>query len=899
MEWLVEYRAYWLSGLVVVGALLAFKGLQLALIFRAVWTTPFAEDRVALADPDEIPPQERAIIEPDAAALRDLGFVEECALATDLRAPTGATRVHSFVYRHPETKTYVALRANREAWIKLACLSSFVNYLSHGRHIETASHDLYAIPSLPRRIEVEAPLFASAAERWVFHRGRLSGLTDEALTPTPEEGIALGRALCAEIAEHLRRLGILREDPNRGALRYTLRGAWAVTRATLAEIRRWRRFNPQKAPTLSPEQEALAFEHAQMAEDGRRLGRLGKLVLLVGSAALFSLAFGVAFNWELAGMLLIVVLLHEGGHFLAMKSFGYRDLSIFFVPLLGAATLGHKADATPGQKLWVYLAGPVPGLVLGALALVAGLAAGNSTLLTFAIVALVVNLLNLLPISPLDGGRILEVLWLERFPRVRVGFLVLSAGGLGALAMLAQDFILGGFALLLLLFLPGEWRFARLIDRLRAEARRAGPVSLPRVFAQLRELYPTGTKAFERHAIAKRAVEALQARAPGLAMALSGTLVYLASFALPIGFAAVLLAWPTQYLESGWRAALSDPVPGPAAPDWEAAFHGAATPEDQWRVLQEAGDWYLEQEDGATATAYFDRALAAAGALPDGRGESARSLVARASAAEEVASALADYRAAVGLLAEPEPGDAPTQAAALEGIADTDAGLTAEQRAELYAQAIALYPQGPTSSVRLTSLRARLAQLLDQGGRVAEAEAVLRAGIIEPAPDGTPDFATATLRVQLGWFLIAHGRSAEAISLLAPAVREAPMGSSDGEALTALAWAYHGAGRYAAALDTLERVPRPPALLPFLGAELPLPAELDRVAGLKAANDPGLADALAALGRRLDEQGRRRYLEQTALRMQYAPWQALRWRAHQDVLKALAQGPAQHRAGST
>ena len=45
-------------------------------------------------------------------------------------------------------------------------------------------------------------------------------------------------------------------------------------------------------------------------------------------------------NWVLLLILTAVVMFHEGGHFAAMKYFGYGDLGIFFIPLLGAFVSG-------------------------------------------------------------------------------------------------------------------------------------------------------------------------------------------------------------------------------------------------------------------------------------------------------------------------------------------------------------------------------------------------------------------------------------------------------------------------------------------------------------------------------------------------------------------------------
>jgi Zn-dependent protease len=114
-----------------------------------------------------------------------------------------------------------------------------------------------------------------------------------------------------------------------------------------------------------------------------------------------------------------------------MRLTGYRNVSVFFLPGLGGLATGEKADATPMEKLLVYLAGPVPGMVLagaGFWASSAGLWQAPGWLNEFLIASLAINYLNLLPVSPLDGGRVLETFAFARHPRLRFGFAAVCCG---------------------------------------------------------------------------------------------------------------------------------------------------------------------------------------------------------------------------------------------------------------------------------------------------------------------------------------------------------------------------------------------------------------------------------------------------------------------------------------
>ena len=58
-------------------------------------------------------------------------------------------------------------------------------------------------------------------------------------------------------------------------------------------------------------------------------------------------------------------MIHELGHFFAMKYFHYKDLGIFFIPLLGAYVSGSKREVSQKQSAIILLAGPLPGIIIG------------------------------------------------------------------------------------------------------------------------------------------------------------------------------------------------------------------------------------------------------------------------------------------------------------------------------------------------------------------------------------------------------------------------------------------------------------------------------------------------------------------------------------------------------
>jgi stage IV sporulation protein FB len=113
-----------------------------------------------------------------------------------------------------------------------------------------------------------------------------------------------------------------------------------------------------------------------------------------------------------------IVIIHELGHFFAMKFFRYKDLGIFFIPLLGAYVSGSKREVSQRQSAIILLAGPLPGVLFGIILFLVdqksdGLYFLHMELSQIGILFLLLNLINLFPIYPLDGGQLLNRVFLD------------------------------------------------------------------------------------------------------------------------------------------------------------------------------------------------------------------------------------------------------------------------------------------------------------------------------------------------------------------------------------------------------------------------------------------------------------------------------------------------------
>ncbi len=128
------------------------------------------------------------------------------------------------------------------------------------------------------------------------------------------------------------------------------------------------------------------------------------------SIVIFIITFLLFFSEELSFLLniLAVLIIHELGHFLAMKFFKYRNVKMLFVPLMGAFVQGDKDEYSQKETMIVVGAGPFPGVLFGIVFLFLSVQFHERWMVDLGLMFLLLNLLNLLPIEPLDGGQLFK-----------------------------------------------------------------------------------------------------------------------------------------------------------------------------------------------------------------------------------------------------------------------------------------------------------------------------------------------------------------------------------------------------------------------------------------------------------------------------------------------------------
>ncbi len=134
-------------------------------------------------------------------------------------------------------------------------------------------------------------------------------------------------------------------------------------------------------------------------------------VLTTSATMLVSIAaYSLIWGWKFAFGFVVLLLVHEMGHVIQLRREGIEASAPMFIPFLGAAVMAKSLGDDATAEARVGLAGPILG-TLGALALLP-LALGTGDDFWYALVftGLFLNLFNLLPVVPLDGGRAMAAL---------------------------------------------------------------------------------------------------------------------------------------------------------------------------------------------------------------------------------------------------------------------------------------------------------------------------------------------------------------------------------------------------------------------------------------------------------------------------------------------------------
>ncbi len=202
-------------------------------------------------------------------------------------------------------------------------------------------------------------------------------------------------------------------------------------------------------PTAPPKSDPLPLALAKT---------IGSMLL---SIAVYTWLFsenGLRFGAEFATGFVILILIHELGHVIAMKYYGLSASPPIFIPFLGALINLRQPPRNALEEAVVGIGGPVTGTLASFAAFAIAMHTHNSLFLELAYFGFLLNLFNMLPVPPLDGGRVTAAV----SPWIWVSGLIV------AVLWILYDFLTGhsvSFILILLLFYAWPRIKRELIDR--------------------------------------------------------------------------------------------------------------------------------------------------------------------------------------------------------------------------------------------------------------------------------------------------------------------------------------------------------------------------------------------------------------------------------------------------
>lgn len=477
------------------------------------------------------------LIEETTSALKELGFDGPAWLCDEERQTDSEySNIHA-VYRNVEKNTVAWAGPTQEVAQPEQLLFFYTTALDDGRFAVTQVSDPYfsavADPKTPAQTIAASDKTTELDQHLEFVQSL--GTPPIANVPIRESVMAFAGEHMNSIRERLLERGKLRESDG-------------IARPGFAfAIEILRRFATRPARSATESKDIPTARLAFLARVARRASERAPAQPMQWFLMLLSAVLFLAIGWPLFGLeytaiILAVILLHEGGHWGAMKAFGYRNPHITLLPLLGGVTIGHETDPGAAKRLWVSLAGPLPGIILGWAMIIFISAEANIDLysqwiLPTIIVLLFVNYLNVLPIPPLDGSHVVKALLPPKWVFVQI-IAVFMGVAIGAYVAYLLDFWpLALIAAMQLLAVKNLWQDAKLVrhfNRDRPPETDDEDAKTEWLLEKLNELIGAPKKAAKRIALARDILSQIDMRPMGALHRTAASIVYLSLVAVPV-----------------------------------------------------------------------------------------------------------------------------------------------------------------------------------------------------------------------------------------------------------------------------------------------------------------------------------------------------------------------------
>lgn len=170
-------------------------------------------------------------------------------------------------------------------------------------------------------------------------------------------------------------------------------------------------------------------------------GKLGKLLTTGGTMIISMAAYAWIFGWQYAVGFVLLIFCHEMGHYIAARQRGLEVGAPTFIPFVGAWIQLKKLPHDVHTEAYVGIAGPLMGTLSALACYWLARSSDSQLLLALSYSGFMINLFNMIPISPLDGGRITAIIsprvWLLGTPLLAALFFYNPSPMLILIAILA------------------------------------------------------------------------------------------------------------------------------------------------------------------------------------------------------------------------------------------------------------------------------------------------------------------------------------------------------------------------------------------------------------------------------------------------------------------------------
>jgi len=169
-------------------------------------------------------------------------------------------------------------------------------------------------------------------------------------------------------------------------------------------VKQWRRWGPAGAAAL------FVFGKLKILLPLLKFLKMGSLLSMLLAVWVYATIWGLPF----AVGFVLLIFVHEMGHALVLRWLGIDAGAPVFIPFVGAVIAMKEMPRNAYVEALVGIGGPVLGSAGAGVCLVVGWMTGDLFWYALASTGFLINLFNMIPISPLDGGRIVGVIsrWL-------------------------------------------------------------------------------------------------------------------------------------------------------------------------------------------------------------------------------------------------------------------------------------------------------------------------------------------------------------------------------------------------------------------------------------------------------------------------------------------------------